>query len=134
MATRIKFKIWLDRANIQELVVQLPESQGGTAVTDLSYITRIVFIVGGYQVDSSVAPTAIWWDDSETRTITINGADESFTGHIIKLQVGPEFSTAGLTAGEYEDCCLVIYDATHVEGASYADDIEVEAVNVCDVS
>jgi len=134
MGAQIKFDIWLDRANIQELVVLLPASQGGTAVTDLSATTRIVLTVGGYQVDSAESATAIWWDDSETRTITIDGADSSFTGDVVKLQVGPELSTAGLTAGSYEDCCLVFYDANHVEGAVYADDIEIEAINVCAVS
>lgn len=130
----IQFDIWLDRANIQELVVIDPKPQGGEAVTDLSAITRVVFTAGGYQVDSAVAATAIWWDDSETRTITKDGADEAFTGDVLKLQVGPELSTAGLTAGSYEDCCLVFYDANHVEGAVYADDIEIEAINVCAVS
>lgn len=134
MATNIKFDIFLDRANIQELVLQSPASQGGAAITDLSDKTRMVFTAGGYQVDSAVAATAIWWSDSETRTISINGADTSFTGDVVKLQVGPELSTAGLTAGEYENCCLVVYDSDHTEGAVYADDIEVDAISVCDVS
>jgi len=126
--------IWLDRANIQELVVREPDAQGGSLVTDLTSITRVVFTVGGYQVDSATAATAIWWDDSVTRTVPVDGADTSFTGEILKLQVGPELSTAGLTAGSYEDCCLVFYDADHVEGAVYADDIEIEAIDVCAVS
>lgn len=130
---QLSFKIFLDRANIQELVLQLPDSQGGTAITSLSHITRVVFIVGGYSIDSATAATAIWWTDTETRTITINGAEESFTGELLKLQVGPELSTAGLTAGEYEDCCLVIYDADHTEGAVYADNIIVDASSTCDV-
>lgn len=134
MASKLKFDIWLDRANIQELVLRLPTAQGGTAITDLSDKTRIVFTVGGYQVDSDDASTAIWWDDSETRTITIDGAEESFTGDVLKLQVGPELSTAGLTAGDYENCCLVVYDAAHTEGAVYADDIEISAIDVCAVS
>jgi len=134
MSTQIKMDIWLDRANIQELVVREPDAQGGSLVTDLTSITRVVFTVGGYQVDSATAATAIWWDDSVTRTVPVDGADTSFTGEILKLQVGPELSTAGLTAGSYEDCCLVFYDADHVEGAVYADDIEIEAIDVCAVS
>lgn len=127
-------KIWLDRANIQELVVREPTPQGGSLVTDLTSITRIVFTAGGYQVDSAVSATAIWWDDSVTRTVPVDGADTAFTGEIIKLQVGPELSTAGLTAGTYDNCCLIIYDTDHTEGAVYADNIEVEALSVCDVS
>lgn len=134
MACNLKFDIWLDRANIIELVLRLPTAQGGTAITDLSDKTRMIFTAGGYSVDSATAATAIWWSDSETRTITIDGADSSFTGHVVKLQVGPELSTAGLTAGTYENCCLVVYDTDHTEGAVYADDIEVEAISVCDVS
>jgi len=132
MASRIVFDIFLDRANIQELVIRLPPAQGGTLVTDLSGTTRAVFTVGGYSVDSATAPTAIWWDDSETRTVTVDGADESFTGDVLKIQAGPELSTAGLTAGEYEDCCLVLYDSDHTEGAVYSDSIIVNAIDVCD--
>jgi len=134
MASNLKFDIWLDRANIQELVLRLPKAQGGTAITDLSDKTRVVFTAGGYQVDSDDDPTAIWWDDSETRTITIDGAESAFTGEVLKLQVGPELATAGLTAGTYENCCLIIYDTNHTEGAVYADDIEIDAISVCDVS
>jgi len=134
MARQLCFDIWLDRANIQEIVLRLPKAQGGTAITDLSDKTRVVFTVGGYQVDSATAATAIWWGDSETRTITINGAESSFTGDVLKLQVGPELSTAGLTVGEYENCCLVIYDTDHTEGAVYSDNILVNAISVCAVS
>jgi len=134
MASNLKFDIWLDRANIQELVMQQPESQGSALITDLSAFTRMVFMIGGYQVDSATAPTAIWWDDSETRTVTVDGGAQAFTGDVVKLQVGPELSTAGLTAGEYENCCLVVYDTDHTEGAVYADDIEVDAITVCAVS
>lgn len=130
---QLTFKMFLDRANIQEMVLRLPDSQGGTAITDLSYITRVVFIVGGYSVDSSTAPTAIWWTDSETRTVTIDGAESSFTGDVLKIQAGPELATAGLTAGEYDECCLVIYDTDHTEGAVYADNIIVDASSTCDV-
>ena len=129
--SQLTFTMHLDRANIQELVIRDPDSQGGAAKTDLSYITRAIFTVGGYSVDSDTDATAIWWTDSETRTITIDGAEESFTGDVLKIQAGPEFSTAGLTAGEYSECCLTIYDTDHAEGAVYTDDIWVEVKSSC---
>ena len=126
------FKIYLDRSNIQELVLRAPNSQGGAAITDLTQISRVIFSVGGYSVDSDTSPTAIWWNDTVTRTITVDGAEESFTGQALKLQVGPELSTAGLTAGEYDECCLVIYDADHPEGSVYSSHIVVDASSTCD--
>ncbi len=75
-----------------------------------------------------------WWDDSETRTVSVDGADTAFTGDVIKLQVGPEMSTAGLTAGDYDNCCLIIFDTNHVEGTPYSSDIQAEVIGSCDIS
>ena len=125
------FKMFLDRANIQELILRAPTSQGGALLTDLTHVTQVDLIVNGYTIDSSVSPTAIWWDDTVTRTVTVDGADQSFTGNAVKIQAGPELSTAGLTAGEYDDCCLVIYDTSHTEGTVFADNIIVDASSSC---
>lgn len=125
------FNIYLDRANIQELVLRYPNSQGGAALVDLSPITRVIFTVNGYSIDSSTAPTAIWWTDTVMRTITIDGAEESFNGNVLKLQVGPELATAGLTVGEYDECCLVIYDAAHTEGTVYSNNILADVSSSC---
>lgn len=90
----------------------------------------MVLTVGGYSVDSATAPTAIWWDDSETRTVPVDGVDQSFTGDIVKLQVGPELALTALATGVHKDGSLVAYDADHVEGAVVADSLRITVVDL----
>lgn len=122
---RIRFTVYNNRDNIEELVLR---DRVGALVTDLSSTTRVVVVVGGTEIDSAVDAAAIWWTDSETRAVQVSGEDVSFTGDVLKLQLGH----AGLTAGKYTGCCLLLFDANdNDDGSIYADDMEVTVKDLC---
>lgn len=100
----IAIEVFNGRANHDEFVLQ---DIDGNLMDDLSDITRVIVSIGSEVVDSNSSPNAIWWTDSETRTIYVNGVNTTYTGDVLKLKLGSE----GLTAGTNTGCCITIYDA-----------------------
>lgn len=109
-------EVFLERSNTIEWVV----TSDDVPVTSLNQLTRAVVVVGTTAVDSSVVGSSvIWWTDSVTGKTLPNGT--SYTGDVVRARLG----YVDLTAGEYEDCRLVIYDATHVSGLVVSDNIHI---------
>ena len=122
---RIKATVYSNRDNVIEFVLRDVQ---GTLVTSLAAVTRAVAVIGSTAIDSSVDADAIWWDDTETRTLSIDGEDTAFTGHVLKLRLGH----SGLAAGKYTGCCLILFDADeNDDGTTWADDMELTVKTVC---
>ena len=122
---RIKATVWANRDNVIELVLRDVQ---GTLVTSLAAVTRAVAVIGSTAIDSAVDATAIWWTDTETRTLSIDGEDVAFTGAVLKMRLGH----SGLAAGKYTGCCLILFDADdNDDGTTWADDMEITVKSVC---
>ena len=122
---RIKATVYSNRDNVIELVLRNVQ---GTLVTSLAAVTRAVAVIGSTAIDSGVDADAIWWDDTETRTLSIDGEDTAFTGQVLKMRLGH----SGLAAGKYTGCCLILFDADeNDDGTTWADDMELTVKTVC---
>lgn len=97
----ISFTVYTGKDNTVSLPV---EGVDGAIVADLSVVTRVTFTVGSTTVDSDTAPGSIWW----TGSVAFRGS----TVDAIALKLGG----AGLAAGRYTDCALVIYTAAAPNG------------------
>jgi hypothetical protein len=92
--------------NGRDNTITLVLSNNGTVLTDLSALTRATVTIDSATIDSAVVGSGvIWWTDS----ITYRGA----TTDVLRLKLGGQ----SLTAGEYSDCAVVIYDASLTNGA-----------------
>lgn len=98
------------RDNVEYLVIE----QDGTAVADLSGVTRIQFVVGDTVIDSDSAPAeTVVWNDQKTYA----GA----TVDVVSLLLGH----VGLTPGRYRHCFLILFDSANDDGAVWSRDITV---------
>jgi len=127
----LAFDVWLGRSNVQEVVLRNPESQGGDLITGLSSITTVeldVENVGAFSSDDW--PDDIWWADSETRAVKVDGAEQDYVGDVVKLRLGLPFSASGVAAGEY-NACLVGMDSEAISGTVYADNLVLTVKGNC---
>ena len=128
---KLAFDVWLGRSNVQEIVLREPVSQGGDLITGLSSITTIevdVENVGAFSSDDW--PNDIWWADSETRVVKVDGDEQDDVGDVVKLRLGLPFNASGVTAGEY-NACLVGKDSDAVSGTVYADNLLITVIGCC---
>ena len=115
--------VWLERGNVVEWVVMDDDDP----VSDLSGLTRAVVCIGTAEVDSAVwGSSVIWWTDSVTAKTMPDGT--SYTGDVIRAKLG---LASGFTAGEYEECRLVIFDGTYTNGLVVSDDITLTVHDAC---
>lgn len=116
-------EVWLERGNIVEWVVMNDD----TPVSDLSAVTRAVVCIGSTTVDSDVwGSSIIWWTDSVTAKTLPDGT--SYTGDVVRAKLG---LASGFTAGEYENCRLVLFDGSYTNGFVASDDITLTVYDAC---
>lgn len=124
-----KVDVWLDKGNIAEFVIY----SDGSAVADLSGLTRAVICLGGVDADSADDATLVWWTDSVTAKTLPDGS--SFTGDVLRARLG---QTTSLVAGVYSDGRIsvygvldsITYDATSGP-AVVSDSVEFNVLAAC---
>lgn len=93
------------------------EAADGTVKASLADVTRVTLLIGATLIDSAVVGSGvIWWTDTATY--------KAATVDVIKFRLGAQ----ALTAGEYADCALTIYDATYTGGQRMATALKVTVV------
>ena len=116
-------EIWLERENVIDWVIKNDD----VPVSDLSGLTRAVVCIGSTTIDSAVwGSGVIWWTDSVTAKTLPDGT--SYTGDVVRAKLG---LASGFTAGEYENCRLVIFDADYPSGLVASDDITFTVYDPC---
>lgn len=124
MRVDAKEEVWLERGNIIEWVVL----EDDVPVSDLSSLTRAVVCVDEVVVDSAVeGSSVIWWTDSVTGK-TLACVEDAYTGDVLRAKLG---GVTGLTAGEYDDCRVITFDAQNPSGIVVSDNIEITVYDAC---
>ena len=87
--------------------ITLVLSNNGAVITDLTGLTRAtVKLDDSTTIDSDIAGSSvIWWSDS----VTYRGVSTN----VLRLALGGQ----SLTAGEYSNCEVVVYDSVLTNGA-----------------
>jgi len=115
--------VWLGFGNQVEWVVF---DSCNDSVSDLAALTRVVFKAGSITVDSNIESSIVSWTDSVTGKLLPDGS--SYTGNVIRMKLG---LATGMAVGEYEGCCLILYDPTYPNGLVVSDNIALTVYNTC---
>ena len=85
------------------------------APVQLDSITRVVLTINGVDYDSDeLGSDVMWWTDTKESDYFEETVD------VLKIKLGGQ---AGLVAGVYSGCRLVIYDADNTAGVVWENDI-----------
>lgn len=94
------------------------EGEDGAILSTLAALTRATLTVGAVTVDSDVhGSSVVWW--------TEQWLHQGQTIDVLKFKIGQ----AGITAGVYEGCELVTYDAVNTNGVWHKPDLKVTVVD-----
>jgi hypothetical protein len=122
MATDAKEDVWIDHSNIVEFVV----STSTGPVSDLSAFTRVVFCIGGTEVDSALVPAnTVWWTDQVVDKF-VPGLG-TYTGNVVRARLGEVLTEAGV----FPKSRLILYSPDFVNGLVASDDLQFTVWDIC---
>ena len=89
----------------------------GQPIVDLASLTRVTFTIGTTTIDSDVVGSGvIWWSDQAEYYGT--------TVDIVSAKLGGQ----GLTAGDYPNSRITIYDPVNLNGIIWSSALQIKVV------